>query len=121
MKQRRKSIKLSRFLPPSHSDTVTAVFHAAMQKLGITDVKSYYARLRIPIIVCAVLGAAIGAADYGFKGLLLGALLGFTAPAVFILVCVTLVVVGLLLAVYCAAWAVILYVLWWLLSAMFGS
>ena len=82
-----------------------------MQKLGITDIKSYYAKLQPLIIFSMVLGAAIGStADHAFLGLVTGLLVGFAAPAVLIFAAVTLVVVSLMLAVFFAAWMVIWFV-----------
>lgn len=116
-----RKLKPSDVLPlwtPAHTSLAQLGFQVVMQKLSITDVPSYYAKLRPLIISSMVLGAAIGAAaDHGITGFSIGVLLGFMAPAALIFVGVTLVVVAIFLAVFCGVWALIIWGLWWLLQS----
>lgn len=110
-------VSLSDVLPiwtTEHSDTVNLVAASIFWGHGITDVSSYYQKLRIPIVICVILGALFCAASYGLKGFILGGLAGFAAPAVLLWLGVVLVGIVIYLAAYLAAWAVILYGLWWL-------
>ena len=115
-----RKVKPSDVLPiftTHHSDTATLLLTSTMSRLGITDLKSYLERLKLPIVICTVLGALIGAGRYQFMGLVSGALAGMVAPAAAIWICVTLFVVALYMFVFCAVWAVIIWVLWWILHS----
>ena len=53
-------VSLSDVLPiwtTVHSDTVNLVAASIFWGHGITDVASYYQKLRIPIVICVILGA----------------------------------------------------------------
>jgi len=116
-------VSLSDVLPiwtTEHSDTVNLVAASIFWGHGITDVSSYYQKLRIPIVICVILGALFYASSYGLKGFILGGLAGFAAPAALLWLGVVLVGIVIYLAAYLAAWAVVLYGLWWLLSSMFS-
>ena len=116
-------VSLSDVLPiwtTEHSDTVNLVAASIFWGHGITDVSSYYQKLRIPIVICVILGALFFATSHGLKGFILGGLAGFAAPAVLLWLGVVLVGIVIYLAAYLAAWAVIFYGLWWLLSSMFS-
>ena len=116
-------VSLSDVLPiwtTEHSDTVNLVVASIFWGHGITDVSSYYQKLRIPIVICVILGAFFCAGSYGLKGFVLGGLAGFAAPAVLLWLGVVLVGIVIYLAAYLAAWTVIFYGLWWLLSSMFS-
>lgn len=102
---------------PAHTAAINLVFLSLMERFGITDIPSYFRKLRIPIVISAVIGACIGAYDSGLKGLFLGALLGLIAPAGLLWLGLLVAAIVLYLAVYLAAWAVILCVLWWLISS----
>lgn len=92
-------------------------FLSLMERFGITDIPSYFRRLRIPIVISAVIGACIGASSTSFSGLLIGGLLGLIAPAGLLWLGVVVTGIVIYLAVYLAAWAVIVCVLWWLISS----
>ena len=112
-------VSLSDVLPiwtTEHSDTVNLVAASIFWGHGITDVSSYYQKLRIPIVICVILGALFFATSHGLKGFILGGLAGFAAPAVLLWLGVVLVGIVIYLAAYLAAWAVILYGLWWLVT-----
>ncbi|NMM15474.1 MAG: hypothetical protein HHJ17_18300 [Rhodoferax sp.] len=100
-----------------HTETVNLVFLSMLERFGITDVPSYFRKLRIPIVISVIVDACIGGFGSGLKGLILGAFLGFIAPAGLLWLGVMLVGIGIYLTVYCAVWAVILYILWWLIRS----
>ena len=101
----------------AHSSTVNLVFHALLLKLGITDVSSYFRKLRIPIAICVVVGAWVGASFYGLKGFFLGGLLGFIAPAALLWLGVMLVGATIFIALYAIVWTAIVAFLWWFIGA----
>ena len=92
-------------------------YMAMLERFGITDVPSYFRQLRIPIVISTVICGGIGLSGNGLSGLLIGAVLGLIAPAGLLWLGVMVVGVAIYLAVYCAAWAVILCILWWLISS----
>ncbi len=113
-------VHLTEVLPiwtPAHSSTVNLVFHALLLKLGITDVSSYFRKLRTSIAICVVVGALVGASFYGLQGFFLGGLLGVIAPAALLWLGVMLVGAAIFIAIYAAAWAAIVAFLWWFIGA----
>lgn len=113
-------VHLTEVLPiwtTAHSSTVNLVFHALLLKLGITDVSSYFRKLRIPILICVVVGALVGVSQYGLKGLFLGGLLGLIAPAALLWLGVMLVGAAIFIVIYAAAWALIVAFIWWFIGA----
>lgn len=111
-----RKVHLAEVLPiwtTAHSSMVNLVFQALLLKLGITDVSSYFRKLRIPIAICVVVCALVGASMYGLKGFFLGGLLGMIAPAALLWLGVMLVGAAIFMAIYVAVWAVILSFLWW--------
>jgi hypothetical protein len=86
----------------------------ALQGMGITGLRSYLQKLRIPIVVCVLLGAVMGGNRSGIEGLLWGALGGIAAPAVLLWLGVIVGYVAVYLGAFVAAWAVILSGLYWL-------
>lgn len=114
--------KISQFLPiwtTANADLNTAIFVSCMQRLGITSLSSYLRKFELPILLCALVGAGIGAFQSGFWGLIVGALLGLATPAALIWLAVTLVHIAVYLAVFCAAWLAIFCVIYWLLFSGF--
>lgn len=93
------------------------VFVALLQKLGITDVASYFRELRIPIVICVVVGALVGPSFYGLTGFFLGGLLGVIAPAALLWLGVILVGAAIFIAIYAIAWTVIVASIWWFIGA----
>jgi hypothetical protein len=118
------SHKLSQELPiwrQANSDAAFMFFQDVLERFGITDVKSYFQKWRIPIaisvIVCACIGAASeGAASDGPKGFVIGGLLGVVAPIGLLWLAAMLIVIAVFMAIYVAAWAVIIFILWLLLN-----
>lgn len=118
-KRHHRKIRLTEVLPiwtTAQSDTANMVFMSVFMKFGITDVRSYFQRLRFLIVLCVVAGAFGGAYGYGIKGFLFGGLLGLIAPAGVLWIGVMLVLISMYLAIYAIAWAVILFLLWWLIT-----
>ncbi len=110
---------LSQALPiwtSANTDAANLFFLSLIEKLGITDVRSYFQKLRLPIVICIVVLAWVGAVNYGLKGLLIGALLGVIAPIGVLWLGVMLILIAIFMAVYFAAWAVIFFVVSWLLT-----
>jgi len=70
--------KLLQVLPiwtPANTAVATLFFKDVLEKLGITDVRSYFQKWRIPIAISIVVCAWVGAASEGFKGSSLAACL----------------------------------------------
>ena len=91
-----RKLKPSEVLPlwtPAHTSIAQLGFQAVMQKLGITDIPSYWHRLRAWIVASVIVCILVGASNYGLKGVVLGGLLGLFAPVALLLLGVTLVVV----------------------------
>jgi hypothetical protein len=107
--------KVSQVLPiwtPANSAVATLFFKDVLEKLGITDVRSYFQKWRIPIAISIVVSAWVGAASEWFKGFIIGGLLGIVAPMALLWLGVMLSLIALFLAVYVAAWAVIVFIVW---------
>ncbi len=101
----------------SQTNAVNLAFQALMLKLGVSDTRSYFLKLRIWIVIAVFVCAIGGAFNYGFKGFIFGGLLGLAAPAVLIWVGVLAIGIFCFMAIYVAAWALILWVAWWLLHS----
>lgn len=115
-----RKVHLTEVLPiwtTAHSGTVNLVFHALLLKLGITDVSSYFSKLRTSIAICVVVCPWVGAAFYGLKGFFLGGLLGVIAPAALLWLGVMLVGAAIFIAIYAVAWTAIVAFLWWFIGA----
>lgn len=100
----------------SQIDTTNFVVTMLLQGIGITGLQSYLKKLRIPIVICVLLGAVIGGNRSGMEGLLWGALGGIAAPAVLLWLGVVVGYVAVYLGVFVAAWAVILSGVYWLFA-----
>lgn len=106
---------------PSHTDTVTMALWDLLYRMGITDVPSYLRKLSIPIAISVMVCAAVGAANYGIAGFLLGGLSGVLAPAAVLWLGVMVVAIAIWLGIYIAIWAVIWTIFKRLLSGVFGG
>ena len=71
----------------AQTDTTNLLFKMLMEKLGVTDVPSYFRRLWFWIAACVVLVALFGAHRSGFEGVIWGALAGIAAPGVIFISC----------------------------------
>ena len=84
--------------------------------LGITGIKSYFKKLLLPIAICVLLSAVIGACVSGFLGLIFGAIAGIMVPAALIWLAPIVGYVAVSLACVAAALAVLFYGAIWLFS-----
>lgn len=112
--------KVSQVLPvwtTANSTAANMYFLSLLERFGITDVRSYFKKLRIPIAISVVVCAWVGAVNDGLRGLVIGGLLGIVAPIALLWLCVMLILIAIVMAIYCAAWAVIYWILWWLLHS----
>ena len=115
-----RHLKPSQVLPlwtPTHSQAAHLIALEIFHKLGISDIPSYWHKLRGAIVLSAIVCACIGSSNYGLKGVLLGGLLGIAAPAAAIFLAVVVVLAVMLLGVYCLAWIAIYYIACWLLGS----
>jgi hypothetical protein len=108
-------LRFSQVLPPVQPQLSNQLAIALLERFGITDLTSYLSKFRIPIALCVILGACIGAFHAGLKGLALGGLLGALAPAGLLWLGVVLIHAAIVLAIYFACLAVLLAVGWWML------
>ena len=97
----------------------TVLFLQVLEKLGVTDIRSYFRRMWLAAIPCTLIGLLYGATYGTAKGLLIGTVVGIASPALLIWAAVTLVHIVMHLFVFVAIWAFIvfcaLYVIrWWL-------
>jgi hypothetical protein len=65
---------------PAHANSANFAFQMVMQKFGITDAKTYFHKLRIPIVISVIVCACIGASQSGLGGFIAGTLVGLIAP-----------------------------------------
>jgi hypothetical protein len=111
--------KLSQALPiwrQSNSDAANLFFQQLLKRIGITDIRSYFQKLRIPIVISVIVCACIGFSSDGPKGFAIGGLLGVVAPIALLWAGAMLIVIALFLAIYVAVWAAIIFGLWLLLN-----
>ena len=119
-----RKVKPSDILPiwtTTHTDTANLVFSLAMERVGVTDIPSYFRKLPISIILCAFIGACIGLAMHGIEGFVVGTLVGMAAPAVLIWAVIGLFMIAAYLIGYTVCMALVLWLGWWFLRAMFGG
>lgn len=98
-------------------DSTNLMFILLMDEIGVTDIPSYFQKLRTWIAATVVICAALGASSYGLKGFIWGALAGIAAPAGLLWLGVVLGYALVYLAVFFAAWAVALFLLYWLIRS----
>jgi len=100
----------------SQTDTVNLIFKDLMAKVGVTDVATYFHKLRILIVLCMFTGAVVGSYTGGFATGIGYGLAGLVAPAALlwfgIIVCYCAVILG----VFFAAWAAIIFGFFWLVG-----
>ena len=120
----RRQLKPSQVLPiwtTANTNAANLVVKEVLARLGVVDIPTYFRQLRVVIVICTILGACIGVSSYDLPGLIVGALVGIAAPAALIWLGTVLTLICIFMAVYCAAWAAILCLAWWILGAMFGG
>ena len=97
----------------------TVMYLQVLEKLGVTDLGSYFRRMLFAIVPCALIGLLYGATYGTGKGLLIGTVVGTAAPALLIWLAVTLIHIVMHLFVIVAIWAALIYcalyvIRWWL-------
>ena len=100
----------------AQTDTTNMMARMLFEKLGITDLKSYCEKLMPAVVVCVVLGAAIGSYRDGFSGFFCWGLAGIAAPAAFIWLGVVVSHVAVYVALIFAAWFLLFYAVVFILS-----
>jgi hypothetical protein len=98
-------------------DATTLMFVLLMDEMGVTDIPSYFQKLRTWIAAAVVICAALGTSWYGLNGFIWGALAGIAAPAGLLWLGVVLGYALVYLAVFFAACAVLPFLLYWLLRS----
>ena len=93
----------------TQTDTTNLMARMLFEKLGITDLESYFEKLMPAIVVCVVLGAGIGAYRDGLSGFFLWGLAGIAAPAALIWLGVVLSYVAVYVALIFAVWFALFY------------
>ena len=99
-----------------NTETCNLIFKDWMGRIGVTDIRSYFERLAIPVILCVVSGAAIGAYRDGWSGMLWYALAGVAAPAGIIWLCIVVGYAVILALAYVAVWTALIYGVLWIMS-----
>jgi hypothetical protein len=82
----------------------------------VTDIRSYFERLLVPIVICVVLGAVIGTFRDGWSGMFWYALAGIAAPAAIPWLFIVVGFAVFLALAYVAVWTVLIYGVLWILS-----
>lgn len=100
----------------AQTDTSNMLARMLFEKLGITDLKSYFQKLMPAIVMCVVLGAAIGAYRDGFSGFIWWGLAGIAAPAALIWLAAVVPYVLFFVAMIFAAWFALFYAVHFILS-----
>ena len=103
-------------LTRSQAETTNHLTRLMFEALGITGIKSYFKKLLLPIAICVLLSAVIGACVNGFLGLTFGAIAGIMVPAALIWLAPIVGYVAVSLACVAAALAVLFYGAIWLFS-----
>lgn len=93
----------------AQTDTTNLMARMLFEKLGITDLKSYFEKLLPAIVVCVVVLAGIGTYRDGFSGFFWWGLAGIGAPGALIWLAVVVPYVLLYVAMIFAAWFVLFY------------
>ena len=103
-------------LTRSQAETTNHLTRLMFEALGITGIKSYFKKLLLPIAICVLLSAVIGACVSGFSGFVCGAIAGIMVPAAVIWLAPIVGYVAVSLACVAAALAVLFYGAIWLFS-----
>lgn len=93
----------------AQTDTSNLLARMLFEKMGITDLKTYFEKLLVPVAISVALGAAIGAYRDGLSGLFWYGLAGIAAPAALIWLAVVVPYVLLYVAMIFAAWLLLFY------------
>lgn len=88
-----------------------------LARRGIHDIPSYFRQMRAAIVISVSVCATYGAStSYGINGFFIGGLAGLFVPVALVWFATLLVGIVLNLAIFCAVWAVILYIFFWILG-----
>lgn len=112
------SFKASEYVPiwsQQHTTTANLMAEMVFDKLDVADLRSYFEVLAIPIGICTAVGVGIGAYHWGLQGAVLGVLAGVAAPAASIYLVLIVAYAAVLLITFVAAWAVILWAVYFVL------
>jgi hypothetical protein len=101
-------------LTRSQAETTNHLTRLMFVALGVTGIKSYFKKLLLPIAICVLLSAVIGACVSGFLGFFLGSIAGIMVPAALIWLAPIVGYVAVSLACFAAALAVLFYGAIWL-------
>jgi hypothetical protein len=115
-----RKLKPSDVLPiwtSANSEVNNLMVASCFSGMGISDLRSYWRVLPAACAFSVFVGACIGLAYSGVKGLVIGSLLGFAGPAAVIFLAVTLFHIAIYLLAFCFVWALIIAVFWWLLHS----
>lgn len=99
-----------------HTNTTNLMAEMAFDRLGISDWLSYFQVLAIPIALCTGVGCACGYYYWGVKGALLGIFGGMATPAAFVYLLVVVAYAAAILLAFVAAWAVVLWLVYFVLT-----
>ena len=111
--------KASDYVPiwnQQHTVTTNLMAEMAFDRLGVRDVRSYFQQLAIPIALSSVIAGVVGAYHWGLQGAVLGVLAGIAAPAASVYLLLVLAYAAVLILAFVAAWAVILWVVFFVLT-----
>jgi hypothetical protein len=100
----------------SQTDAVNLIFQAVMGKIGVSDQRSYFERLMLPILLCAVVGAVYGAVSNGLWGFVWGLIAGIVTPAAVVWLGIAFCYCAVILGVFFAAWTAIIFGIFWLVG-----
>lgn len=100
----------------AQTETTNLLAQILFLRFGITGLVSYLAKCWVPVAICALLGATIGAITDGLGGSLLYGLAGLAAPAALIWLTAVLSYAAVYLLVFFAGWATLFNGLLWLLK-----
>ena len=101
-------------LTRSQAETTNHLTRLMFEAFGVTGIKSYFKKLLLPIAICVLLSAVIGACISGFSGFVCGAIAGIMVPAAVIWLAPIVGYVAVSLACVAAALAVLFYGAIWL-------
>jgi hypothetical protein len=119
----RSKFNVAHVLPiwkPSHTGIVNDLFLSILERFGVTDVHTYFERMRIVIAISVVISACLGGYHYGFGGFISGGVLGVIAPVVVLWLGILVTGIAIFMGIYFAAWAVMFYLAKWLITGQLG-
>lgn len=107
----KNDFKAGDYLPlwnQKHTHTANLMARMVFSSMGITDLRSYFRVLVIPICLCAGMGCAFGTSQWGIKGLVAGAVAGLVGPAALVYFAIVTCYAAVLVAAFVAVWALLI-------------